>query len=444
MRTGIITLALFTAALAAAQPDPVEQQYQGPSILSRDKSQIGQRGGKLIDFRYYGEVTGIYDSGLTPVSTDQSGNLVNVGAAYGVETGFGVVGSRTWSRDKLSLEYHGSYRHYANGSFYDGLDQFLDLKYSHALSRRVNIDVKETAGSVTLANGFFTYLPLTNTDLFAVPSNELFDNRTNFIQSRVDLTWQKTARLSFSVGGEGFVVRRHSLALAGLDGYRVRADAAYRLSRRQTVSVNYGYTYFDFQRFFGNSAIQSLALGYSVGLSKRLEFSAQAGVNLINVVGLQTVILDPALVAIVGRSTATTTFNRTIYIPLGEARLIRRFEKSALTLGYMTGASPGNGVFLTSRQTSAVADYSYVGFQRLTAAISAGYSSLSATGQTLGKYGNYQTGLGLTYRMMRDTHMTFRYDFRYYTTQNSFFKKDSQRVTLGIAYSPGDRPLAIW
>lgn len=441
-----ITLALFASALAVAQPYPysAEQQYEGPSILSRDKSQIGQRGGKLIDFRFYGEVTGVYDSGLAPVSVDPSGNPISVGANYGTEIGFGAFGSRTWSRDKLSVEYHGNYRHYTNNSFFDGTDQFLDLKYSRALMRHVNIDVKETAGTVSLANGFFTYLPLTNTDLFAVPTNEIFDNRTNFIQSRVDVTWQKTGRLSFSAGGEGFLVRRRSLALAGLNGYRVHGDAAYRLTRRQTVSLNYAYTYFDFQRFFGSSALHSAAVGYSVGLSKRLEFSSQAGVYLINVVGLQSVTVDPAIAAIIGRTSATTSFDRNIAIPLGEARLIRKFEKSSLNFGISTGASPGNGVFLTSRQTVGVIEYSYVGIRRLTAGLSASYGQLSATGQTIGKYSNFQSGAGLTYRILRDTHMEFRYDFRHYSTQNNLYNKDSQRITLGIAYSPGDRPLAIW
>src|ERR1700674_2654106 len=86
--------ALFTVGFALAQdqkpddpkanlppPDPQEQEqqtYAGTSILSRDKSLIAERGGKLLDFRFYGEVTGIYDSGLTPLSTDTQGNLINV------------------------------------------------------------------------------------------------------------------------------------------------------------------------------------------------------------------------------------------------------------------------------------------------------------------------------------------------------------------------------
>ena len=73
-----ILCALFAAGCILAQaPKPddpkatdqktddqqdTDQTYQGPSILSRDKSLIGERGGKLIDFRYYADVTGVYDS----------------------------------------------------------------------------------------------------------------------------------------------------------------------------------------------------------------------------------------------------------------------------------------------------------------------------------------------------------------------------------------------
>src|SRR5216684_1954215 len=113
-------MALWATALALAQDRPPaqdtkaqdqpdqntleqEQTYAGPSILSRDKSLIGERGGKLIDFRFYGELTGVYDSGLTPLVVDPQGNVPNYGGSPGVEVGGGVIGSRTWRRDRLSL-----------------------------------------------------------------------------------------------------------------------------------------------------------------------------------------------------------------------------------------------------------------------------------------------------------------------------------------------------
>jgi hypothetical protein len=420
-----------------------DQTYAGPSIISRDKSLIGERGGKLIDFRFYADITGVYDSGLTPLVVDPQGNVPSYGA-YGVEAGFGVVGSKTWVHDKLSVDYRGAYRDYTNHTYFNGTDQFLNLAYSHLLSRHITIDLKETAGTTSLANGAFNYTPLTNTDLFAVPVNELFDIRTNFVQSRVDLTWQKTARLSFGFGGEGFVVRRSSLALAGLNGYNARANAAYRITRRQTLSGNYEYTYFDFQRQFGYAKMQSGTLGYAFGVSRRWDFSMQAGGVRVESYGLNQVALDPAIAVIVGQSVAIVTYFRVLYVPMLEGRLIRRFDRSSFNVGYSMGVTPGDGVYLTSRQNVGSASYSYTGYRRLAANLSGSYGTMTAVGQTLGQLTNFQAGAGGTYKLGRALHLEMRYDFRHYTTQNSFYLKNSSRVTFGLAFSPGATPLAIF
>jgi hypothetical protein len=429
---------------ADSEPKEKSQEYEGPTILSRDKSLLGERGGKLLDYRFYGSITGVYDSGLTPVATDKSGNLINVGANYGVEAGFGAFGSRVWRRDQLSVEYSGAYRHYASNSYFDGVDQFLNLRYGRILTRRIHLDLKETVGTSSLANGGYSYLPLTNTDLFAVPANQLFDNRTNFVQSRVDLSWQKTARLSFGFGGQGYVVRYRSLALAGLDGAGAQGDISYRITRRQTVSLNYNFSHFDFQRTFGDSDLQTASLGWSIGLGRRWDFGLQAGGTAVSTRGLTQVSLDPAIAAIVGRNVAVVQFNRSLTIPYFSSRLVRRFERSSLHLTASTGANPGNGVYLTSRETTVAAGYSFTGLKRWTMGAQANYSELSTLGQSLGKFTNYQGGLGVTYKIVNATHVEFRYDYRHYTTQNDIFRKNSNRVSVGLAFSPGDKPLPIW
>jgi hypothetical protein len=106
----LLATGVLAAGILAGQQPPSEgaqepaKEYQGPTLLSRDKSLIGERGGKLLDFRFYGEIMGTYDTGLTSVATDANGNLARFGSNYGVEGGFGVMGSREWRRDKLSLE----------------------------------------------------------------------------------------------------------------------------------------------------------------------------------------------------------------------------------------------------------------------------------------------------------------------------------------------------
>ena len=414
----------------------------GPSLLSRDNGLLGQRGGKLMDLRLYGEITGVYDSALVPAPA-QNG-LVKALPDYGVESGAGVIGTRNWRHARLSLEYKGRFVQYARNSLFNGSDQFLDLAYSQLLSPHVTLDVKTIAGTTTVANGEFSYLPLTNIDLFALPANELFDNRTNYAESRVGITWQKTPRLSFEADAEGFVVRRQYQALAGLNGYSARAGAAYRLTRRQTIGGTYQQTHFDFQRTFGNAQLQTATLEYSIALSRTLDLEMQIGGSRLNLTGLSEVTLDPAIAAIVGQNIAVVTFSRLSYVPLETARLLRRFNHSSLILSYSSGISPGNGVYLTSRQTSATAGFSYTGGRRFTAALNAGFTRLDALGQTLPLYNNLQGGGGLTYRLSGDTYVEFRYDYRHFNTQNQLYTLDSNRVSLGMAFSPGATPLAIW
>ena len=422
-----------------ATPDPANA---GPSLLSRDTGLLAQRGGKLIDLRLYGEITGVYDSGLfaAPAPNGSAKAIPD----YGTESGVGVIGTKNWRHARLSLEYRGRFIQYARESLFNGSDQFLDLAYTQFLLPHLTLDVKTIAGTTTLANGEFSYLPLTNTDLFALPSNELFNDRTNYAQSRVGLTWQKTERLSFEADAEGFVVRRQYLALAGLDGYSARGGVAYRLTHRQTIGASYQQTYFDFQRLFGDARLRTATLDYSIALSREWDLAIQIGGSRLNTAGLTEVLLAPAVAAIVGQNSAVVTYSGMAYVPLEAARLVRRFQHSSLIVSYMSGISPGNGVYLTSRETAASAGFSYTGARRFTAALNAGYARLAALGQTLPLYSNFQAGGGLTYRMSGDAYLEFRYDHRHFNTQDQLYNLGSNRVSLGMAFSPGAAPLAIW
>ncbi len=416
----------------------------GPSVLGRDKSLRGDREGRLLDLRFYGEIAGVYDSGVTPAASSASGQPAGAAADYGIESGAGLSASRRWRHARLTVEYRGRFRDYARSSPFNGSDQFLDLAYSQLLNRYWTLNLKEIAGTTTLANGAFTYLPLSSTDLYAVPSNDLFDNRTNYLQSRVDLEWQKSLRLSLDFDGEGFVVRRQSLALAGLNGYGARAGLAYRLTRRQTISATYQHIYFDFQRAFGDARIETAALGYSVALTRRLDLALNFGGSRAGVMGLMPVVIAPEIAAIIGNNSALVSFTRVLYVPLAEARLARSFTRSSLILDYSRGITPGNGVYLTSRQTSGTVAFTYTGAHRVSTALSASYHQLSSIGQTLPAYTNLQGGGGLTYRLFRETYLALRYDYRHYNTHDLLLQKDSNRISLGLAFSPGDAPLAIW
>jgi hypothetical protein len=395
-------------------------------------------GGKPLAFGMFAKFSGVYDSGLTPVIAAGQESPLATQAGLGVEASFGAAFSRRWSRAKLSVEYQAAYRRYATASLLNGLDQFFQLAYTRLLQRHLILDLRNTFGTTTLANGAFTYLPISTLDLLGLPTNELFDNRTNYLESRVDLTWQKTERLSFGLGGDGFVVRRQSLLLAGLNGYSARANVAYRLTSRQTISASYNNTYFDYQRAFGNSRLQIPALGYSANLARHWDLSTQAGVARVGTLGLTQVALDPAIAALIGESFATVTFSRVSYLPVAEARLVRRFKTSSLTFDYTMGVTPGNGYYLTSRQTSAAIGYSYIVSKTWEVRGNTAFNELSALGQALGKYTNAQAGVEVFYNLTRAAHLDVRYDYRHYSTENVILQNDANRVSLGLAFSLGD------
>jgi hypothetical protein len=447
--TRIFLLALLTAGFAPAQDQPdasakdqQEPTYEAPSILSRD-SVFAQPGGKPVDFGLFAKVSSVYDSGLTPAIATGLGAPFAAEAAYGVEASLAATVRRRWHRAKLSAEYRGAYTNYANASLFSGFDQFFQLAYSRVLERHLTLDFKSTLGTTTLANGEFAYLPVSSLDRLGLPLNELFDNRTNYMESRVDLTWQKTARLSFGVGGDGFVVRRQSLLLAGLNGYSARANVAYRLTSRQTISASYNDTTFDFERAFGNSRLQIPALGYAADLARHWNLSAQAGVARVKTLGLTQVPLDPSIVALTGQSVATVTFAHASYLPVGEARLVRGFKKSSLTFDYAIGVTPGNGYYLTSRQNSATIGYGYIAGKNWEVRGNAGYNQLTALGQNLGKFTNVQGGAEVFYNLTRDAHLDVRYDYRHYTTDNTILRMDSNRVSMGVSFSLGDAFQAV-
>jgi len=406
-------------------------------VLSRNIGLLNSTS-KPFEFGMFTKVSTVYDSGLTPLNAPSFETPLAPQGAFGVEASFGVAASRRWSRAKLTVEYRGIYRQYPAATLFNGLDQFLQIAYSRQIDRHLVLDLRNTLGTTTLADGEFAYLSVANLDRIGLPANDLFDNRTSYLESRVDLTWQKTDRLSFGFGGDGFIVRRQSLLLAGLDGYSARANVAYRLTRRQTISASYNNTYFDFQRAFGNSRLQIPTLGYSADLARHWDFSAQAGVARVQTLGLTLVPLDPAIAALTGQNFATVTFSRVSHVPIGEARLVRGFKTSSLTFDYAMGVTPGNGYYLTSRQTSAAIGYSYIAGKSWEVSGNVGYNELSALGQALGKYTNLQGGLELFYNLTPAAHLDVRYDYRHYTTGNAILQKDSSRVSLGVAFSAGE------
>lgn len=429
------------ASLAQAQGD-----YLGPSIMTRGAAGVGTRGGETVDLRFFANLNAVYDSGLVPISVGPTGQLTDPGGLYGVEAQIGAYGTHAWKTATLGLDYRGSFRHYDQQSYFDGSDQQLKLGYSYQKSRRLLLDFQGLAA--TYSQGFAGISTITGTEFVGgVNPNTgiLFDNRSSFLQGGMDATYIMSARNSFTVGGEGYDILRQSKALIGMHGYELRGTFEHKLSKFSSLGFLYTHYHYDFPRAFGEATSDGFQVGYSTNFGgKRWVFRGMAGGLQSEVEGLQTVALDPAIANILGISSTVQTFYRKTISPSINASLTRRFKSSGLTFDYNRGISPGNGVYLTSRQESGDASYTYTGVRKTSLTVGGTYNSYSSLGQTITPYHYFSGNLGASYAMTHSLQLTARFESRHQEIDQSVFKKDSYRVTLGIAFSPGDIPLSIW
>ena len=423
---------------------PVLAQFGGPAILTRGGIPGVQKSSALAMFRPYISLTGIYDTGLTGVSLDQQGNFADA-STFGIQAQGGVDVYHTWRRTVVDLNYRGTFQHYSQASYYDGTDHILGLSVSHQVSRHLQFTTNTAAGSFARNFGFFGgYTPF-DPAYTTLPADEIFDNRTYYLTTGGSFVYQKSARLSFTGGGEGFFVRRRSSALFGVNGYSAYGDAGYRLSRLTTVGVAYTFMHFDFPRAFGASDMHGVMGFYARRLSPTWQVNAGAGLVRIETLSVGVVALDPVIAQLLGQRTGLQPFYGTSVMSNIQVRLGYAHPRSSFTIGYTRGVVPGNGIFLTSRRDTATASYNYSGIRNWSFTANGGYSEMASLTAVQGSYHSYQAGIGASRRIGRSVHAILRLDARHYNTSSySNFNRILYRASVGLAFTPREIPVSLW
>ena len=428
----------------APDVSPQPEDSGGPSILSRGGFASVRKGSENAHLRPYAGVDLIYDGGLGTVSVDSQGRLNSINA-YGVSARYGVAGVKDWKQTELEMDYRGGFRHYNSGQYFDGADNSLLLSVRHEASRRVAVEFSEEAALYQRSYSLPASMGSSyNTLSSGLTGNELFDTPTGVLMSMGRVTFQRTARMSMSAAGAGFLVRRRSQALAGLTGYFASGDVAYRLNRFSTIGVDYSFTHFDFTGQFGSSDMHGVSVDYSVRFNKRWEMAIRAGGYRVRVLRLGLVTLDPAIALLLGQSQGVEIVDRTIYAPNGDIRLTRAFRRGSWSAGYSRTMLPGNGVYLMSKSDSAQTSVSYNGWRRVALFGQASFTKYSAISQTLGRYRGIGAGGGLSAQLSRSFSLVARANVQRREVTHSSLSRVAPQLTVGIAWSPGDYPLAIW
>jgi hypothetical protein len=423
-------------------PDLYSQGYGGPSLLSRGGNRPGQRGRSPVDFNIYGALRGTRDTGLIAAEVDETGAIIPQDM-YGVQAEFGAYGAKNWRRSSIGLDYRGDYRKYSKNSGFDGSNQGLSLDYTFQPSRRTTLFARQTGGTSNRAFGGFAAPAFAAQSTYGVPLNEVYDTRTYFAQTSGGVSYRRSARSTYTATGDVFFVKRVDPGLIGTQGSRIGGIYDYRLSRSDTIGINYEFIRFEFPRIYGDTAAHMLGLKYDKRINRNLTLTLTGGAFRVETTGTQTVQLSPEIAAILGRPTTIAAFHRIVTSPLLQLAATYTLERSILNASYETGITPGNGVYITSRLNSVRAGYSYSGIRRLSIGVSAGYSTYTSLGLEMGDFSNLQGGGGLNYRLTEYLNLSCQADIRKFTSAEVKGRNGSS-ISIGLSFSPSRFPLAIW
>jgi hypothetical protein len=435
-------------AVAGDEGSAETSQYTGPAVLSRSYTLLRPQMPSQQRWIPMLGVNGIYDSGLNGLPNPQG--QVDTGGSAGVELIWGINGRHYFHHDVIGVDYRGDAQYYSPGKYFDGSNHWLNLDYSHSFSRHLSMNLVES-GSV-YAQNYALENPAAVSDqngapvnLSTTPNIQIFDNGFKQFTSSADVTWQKSARLSFDAGGSWFIVDRGASSLLGVKGYQGRADALYRITRRTTLGVSYAFNTYSYPHGLGQAEFHTMDAIYSWALTSSLQLRARGGLSRLSSSGLTALPLTPDLAALVGQSSVAVEYQSKQLVSDYSAQLVKDFRHGrSASIMYNRGLSPGNGLYLTSVNQDVAASGSFILFRRYYASLGSGYDSLTAAAQDLGSYRAAFGFFGISRSLPHGIQSNLRLDYRHYIIHGAPLLQNEVRVALGFSWSPSEGLFRLW
>lgn len=437
---------LAWALAIAVSAMPAFAQYAGPAILSRGDAPAAMATSQ-VDFRPFIDVGGIYTTGLYGLVTSSQGTTLSNVSAAGLLLNFGLSGIHSWKHTKVGLDYVGSITHYDKAT-YGGYDnQSFLLSVTHQFSPHTLFSLGENASiaSQPLASpGLPQTVTFDPTSTYN-PTTDFYDNRTLFLNTQAGLTFQKSARLSFSLGGHGSLTDRQGPGLYSVTAAGANGDMQYRWTRRTTVGASYNYMHFEYHGTFNATDVHTASGTYAIQLTRSLEFTGFGGFSQSETKFLQSVPLNPVLAGLIGLSNGVVINYASTYHPTYAVRLSQSFQRGVAFLSSSYMVTPGNGLFLTSTALTAAAGYNYTGLKRWSFGVTSAYTRAYSIENVIGNYGDVTGTLSASRALSRFLHLTFSGSaYQYQSSSFAAYNRLTYTATLGLAFSPGNIPLRVW
>ncbi len=455
----LVLLAFLAVLLAFAQdpgaPAPDEIPVYLPGGDEAGPSLPSQRGigpifsqGRLMRLSPYVGVQAIYDTGLAPLVTDASGNLLNRNA-YGMMLNFGVAGSRPFRRSLLNLGYNGNVTHFPNLQSITMSNHRGSVDFSHSISRKLTY---QTSNGALISNNAFANafaIPGGITDTVLDPSTEVFNTPIYGLSSNHQMVIQRTVRFGVTLGGGVFSNFRRNNALVSVNGVNAIGSAQYRLSARTTIGGTYNFGQFFFNNSYGGTNFHQASFEWAYRPTKRSEIGIGIGGSRIESQALRRISFDPLIAALLGRPFGVEAIYRKNYLPSFQFRASHSLRSVSFNANAQRTVNPGNGLVLTNQMTSAGAGITYSGFRRLSFNGSGNYTEMNGLLGTVGKFRSYGVNIGSSYRVGRGLSFVTSFGARRFDLGNRGaldprFDRIQYRVATGLQWSPSPVPVPFF
>jgi hypothetical protein len=428
--TFLLALQAITAfAQQTAQSPPPEDQYsQGENILTSLAGQFFH--GNFVNL--FGVGAGVYDH-------DQAISNGVMGGGFGYLLGGGVQAFHRFRDSVFSVSYNAGYTDYHSAAYSSGFNQHLSLVYSKRLSSRWNIAFVEAGGTFRYGVGY-SQQPDSATPAVANP----FSPVTRYFSSAVSLTYRQSARLSYVMAGDFYLARYSYPGAIGSTGGGGSASMVYRLTERTNVGGTYSHSNFTYQHDAGQSRIDSAHFNFTHQFAQYWTVSADAGFSRSDSAGFiripVTIILNGQQVT--GYEVGPYQLTRTT--PSVRGSLTRRFRSTMATVSAGQGVTPGNGVYLTSRNQYLTGTVSY-SMRKSNISASGGYFHLSSLANTISSsYSTASFGVSYGYPLTRHIAANVRYDYYRYGNLYDYRGVGNNRIYFGLNFSTQGIPLTIY
>ena len=423
-----------------AAGEPV-QEYNGPAVLSRSYAVNRPLIPQQLKWEESLGVNSIYDTGVAR-SVNPDGTPGAVSPLYGTQLQWQIGGRHFFRHDQVAAHYSGNFTQYSGAGGYTGANQTMTADYTHVLSRRLTLNLVGT-GMILSQNSILENLQvgpqtIANVDLASSPNVQIFDLGLKEFTTQADVTWQKSARLSFNMGTSLFGISRNNPQLLGVTGRQAKGDLNFRVTRQMTIGASYSFSEYVFPNGLGHSSTNTYGGIFSYAFNRSTQFRFRGGISTVQSLGLETVPINPAVAALLGVPTGVIDASNSFKAQNFSVQFVKDFRNgSTASLAYASGITPGNGVLETAEQQSITGIITFRVFRDYLFSVAGGRDTLISPALITGKYQSVYGRLSLSRTFKKGFGLSFVSEYRHFALDVSGYVDNQLRITSGFTWSPG-------